>query len=412
MLDPRTPKPPSARFTLVRLCLALALVLAGAAVARAEDVVAYEVEGQADAAGADARTAALDDAFAHATERALAELVPAEARKAHRADLDREIVARARLWVAKFSVGKDGTDDGRRELAVSVRIDRDKLRTRLAELGINDADAPPVPAGTPPPSGARARSVAVLLRVARPGGVVADFGPDAVADAPGVAALTGALRAAGMTVKRAPAGGAPPRPAGDLPLDDDEADALAGSAKAELALVAGVIVSPPTQVRGVAGPAALVIAHVRLVQRGDHRVIGEGAASVALQGDDEAHAIDRALAAAVADVVPPPAHEAHVAAAFHGDDTPIAEAGVVLVRMSPRTPYALVVAEQKYLTGAKGVRAATLRRLSPGGWVLGVATSESVERVAQLAKKAPSSDTQVTVKVVGEVVELDLSGTP
>ena len=396
----------------MKLGFALALLVATATAARADDIVAYEVEGQADAAGADARTAALDDAFAHATERALAELVPAEARKAHRAELDREIVARARLWVAKFSVGKDGTDDGRRELAVSVRIDRDKLRTRLAELGINDADAPPVPGGTPPPAGPRARSVTVLLRVTRPSGVVADFGPDAAADVPGVAALSAAMRAAGMSPKRTPSGGTAPRAAGDLPLDDDEADALAATAKAELALVAGVIVSPPTQVRGVAGTAALVLAHVRLLQRADRKVLGEGAASVALQGDDEAHAIERALAAAVADVVPPPAHEAHVAAAFHGDDTPIAEAGVVLVRLSPRTPYGQVVAEQRYLTGAKGVRAATLRRLSPGGWVIGVTTSESVARVAQLAKRAPTSDTQVTVKITGEVIDLDLTGAP
>ena len=42
-----------------------------------------------------------------------------------------------------------------------------------------------------------------------------------------------------------------------------------------------------------------------------------------------------------------------------------------------KTPYAMVLAEQKYLAGAKGVRAATLRRLSPNGWVIGVATDRA-----------------------------------
>jgi hypothetical protein len=58
------------------------------------------------------------------------------------------------------------------------------------------------------------------------------------------------------------------------------------------------------------------------------------------------------------------------------------------------------------------VRAATLRRLSPNGWVIGVATSEPVEQIARIAKKAPAADTSVTVKIVGDLVEVNLSGTP
>jgi len=394
------------------LGLALALVLATAAAARAEDVVAYEVEGQADAASADARTAALDDAFAHATERALAELVPADTRKAHKADLDREIVARARLWVAKFAVGKDDTDDGRRQLAVSVRIDRDKLRSRLSELGLGEGDGAVTPTQGNGAGPGAARSVTILLRVARPTGTVADYGPDADKDAPGTAAVTTVMRSAGMTVKRAPTTGAAARATGDLPVDDDEAEALATGAKAELALVAGVAVGAPVAVRGVAGTAALVTAHVRLIERSGHKVLGEGSAVVALTGADDVKAIERALVAACADVVPPPARQIGHAATFHGDDTPVAEPGVVLVRLSPKTSYTLVLAEQKYLAGAKGVRAATLRRLSPGGWVIGVATSDGVDKVAQIAKKAPTSESSVSVKVAGDLVELALTAAP
>ena len=54
----------------------------------------------------------------------------------------------------------------------------------------------------------------------------------------------------------------------------------------------------------------------------------------------------------------------------------------------------------------------TLRRLSPSGWVIGVASSESVEQVARIAKRAPAADTSATVKIVGGMVELTLAGAP
>ena len=95
---------------------------------------------------------------------------------------------------------------------------------------------------------------------------------------------------------------------------------------------------------------------------------------------------------------------------FKGNDAPLAEPGVVNVRLPAKTPWAMVVAEQKYLAGAKGVSRATLRRLSPGGYVIGVATTESIERIASIARKPPVPDAQVAVKVIGEVVEVSLSG--
>ncbi|MBA3819652.1 MAG: hypothetical protein H0X17_12220 [Deltaproteobacteria bacterium] len=80
----------------------------------------------------------------------------------------------------------------------------------------------------------------------------------------------------------------------------------------------------------------------------------------------------------------------------------------MLVRLSAKTPWGLVAAEQKYLSGAKGVQRAVIRRLSPGGWVIGVTTTESVERIAQIARRAPSSDTTAKVRIVGELVEVNL----
>jgi hypothetical protein len=379
----------------------------------AEDLVAYQAEGDAPAGGSDARVMALDEAFANAVTSALTELVSAETRTARKAELDKELVSRARLWVAKFSVTKDETVEDRRELTVSVRIDRDKLRARLTELGIALKETAAEPAGTGDPTAASAvRTPTGLLRGMTPAGIRADYGASAEKDVPGLAVLTGVLRTNGYAVRRAPASGAAPTGETELPLSDEEADALANEAKADVVAIAGVKVGAAVAVRGQATTAALVTAHVRVVDRKDHKVLGQGVATAGAKGPDAGYAIDRALVGAATDVMPPAAARLSAAGAFNGNDTPVVEPGVVLVRLPSKTPYASVLLEQKYLAGAKGVRAATLRRLSPGGWVIGVATGEPIEQVARVAKKAPSTDTSASVKIVGEIVEVTLSGAP
>ncbi len=125
---------------------------------------------------------------------------------------------------------------------------------------------------------------------------------------------------------------------------------------------------------------------------------------------DNKYATSSSLLFATMDVFPPAAAKLGAAAAFSGDDTPMPDPGVVLVRLPARTPMSLVVLEQKYLAGAKSVRGATLRRLSPSGWVIGVTTSEPIEQIARIAKKAPSTDASASVKIVGSVVEVTLTG--
>lgn len=391
---------------MIRCVLILAMLVS---VAHAEDIVAYQAEGDAPAAATDARVMALDEAFSRAVSSALVDLVAGDVRTARKGELDREIIARARLWVAKFSVTKDETLEGRRELTVSVKIDRDKLRARLAELRIASKDTS---AAAVDAAGPAQRTATILLRIALPGGVRAAYGPNAEQDLPGVSALTTLLRGSGFAVRRAPATGPAARPEGELPLADAEADALAAEAKAEVMAIAGVTVARPVPVRGIADAASLVTAHVRVIDRKDRKVIGQGSASTAARGEDPSYAIDRALASAAVDVLPPPPTTLTEAGAYTGDDTPIAEPGLVLVRLPARTPYSMVLAEQKYLAGAKGIRAASLRRLSPSGWVIGVATSEPVERIARIAKKAPTANGSATVKIVGSIVEVALTGAP
>ena len=196
---------------LLGLLLVLGLGLLPAS-ARAEDIAIYEVEGEAETSAADPRVAALDEAFSRAITQALGELIDADTRKASKAALNEHILGRARLWVARFSVTRDQTADGRRQLTVTVRVDRDTLRARLGELAIPLATSG---GGSGAGDAARpgARPAVILLRIADGKGVRASFGARAEKDPPGLGALASALRGGGMAIRRAPASGpAPGRP--------------------------------------------------------------------------------------------------------------------------------------------------------------------------------------------------------
>jgi len=390
--------------------------LAVASPARAEDVVAYQADGDADAAAPDARVAALDEAFARAVAQALNDLVDPEVRRQSKPVIDRELIGHARLWVVRFTVTREAAADDRKQLSVSVRIDRDKLRARLAELNIAAREPGEAPAGGAQ-GGAQgsAQNAIVLLRVAAPDGVHATYGLAAEKEVAGLAALSDVLRRASFAIKRAPAAGPAARPDGELPLDDDTAEALAADARAELAVIAGVAVGAPVPLRGVAASGVLITARLRLIDRKAHKPLGQGAAVVASRGSDPGevgYAIDRALLAAAADALPQPAQGLAQAQTFTGDDAPVVEPGVVLVRLARATPWPMVQAELKHLIGARGVSHATLRRVSPAGWVIGVTTTDSIDRVASIVKKPPAADATVSVKIVGDLIEATLSGAP
>src|SRR3954462_7902308 len=160
----------------MRLFLVAITLLAVTSRARAEDVAVYDTDGDAETSGADPRVAALDEAFGKALGLALVDIVAPEVRSAKKADLDREIIGHARLWVAKFTVTKDVTADDRRQLKVTVRVDRDKVRAKLAEL-----DIPVMTAG----EASRGRSVAFLMRLVDGDKIRASYGASAEKDLPG-----------------------------------------------------------------------------------------------------------------------------------------------------------------------------------------------------------------------------------
>jgi hypothetical protein len=245
--------------------------------------------------------------------------------------------------------------------------------------------------------------------------VHATYGLRGEKDVAGLAALSGALRRANLVLKRPPGAGPAAKAEGELPLDDDDAEALAAEAKADLVAIAGVTIGAPVPLRGIDASGVLISAHVRLVDRKTHKAIGQGAVVTASRGTDPGvvgYAIDRALLAATADVLPQPAQKLGQAPEFSGDDQPIGQPGIVLVRLARSTPWPMVQSEIKHLLGARGVSRATLRHVSPSGWVIGVATTESIDRIASIVKKPPATDTAVAVKIIGDIVEATLSGAP
>lgn len=400
--------------------LAIVVVVAGLvganASVRAEDVVAYQADGEADAGAVDARVEALDAAFGKAVSQALNDLIAPDVRKQNKSVLDRELLGHARLWVARFTVTREALADDRKQLSVSVRVDRDKLRARLAELNIATrmAGEAPVP-NAQTNAQTVAQTVIVLLRVTTPDGVHATYGLAADKDVAGLGALSSVLRRANLVVQRAPASGPPAKADGDLPVDDDTAEALASEARADLVAVAAVTMGPPVPLRGVATDGVFVTARVRLLDRKAHKAIGQGDVVTAARGTDPGvveFAIDRAVVAATADVLRQPAQKLAPAQTFSGDAKPIGAPGIVLVRLARTTPWGMVQAEIKHLLGARGVSRATLRHVSPAGWVIGVATTQSIDRIAAIVQKPPASDTAVSVKIIGDLVEATLSGAP
>ncbi|HUQ05434.1 MAG TPA: hypothetical protein VM261_23190 [Kofleriaceae bacterium] len=265
--------------------VALVVLLAVAARPAAAQVVTYEARGRADDTAADPRTQALDVAFAGAVTEAVADLAGAGAR-AKAAEVDREIIKRARRFVASFQVKSQSADRGSLELEVAVRIDVDKVRARLVELGVPLKPRDP---GTVPVTshGATGKTATILLRVVGAGPLAATFGAAASPDVPGVARISEALTAAGYTVVPASAAGPPPGPENELPVDDTGARALGADAKATIAVIAGVNVGEAGPVRGLPLRAIPASARLRVVDIASGKVLEDVTLASGAWGTDE-----------------------------------------------------------------------------------------------------------------------------
>jgi hypothetical protein len=385
------------------VCGAALLALAGSA--RADDVASYDGDGAAAAGLSDARTRALDVAFATAVDRAVTELVTPADRTAHRGDLDRAIVGRARIFVVSFKVTTEGADGADFHVTAQIKIDRDKIRAKLGELGVPYAPVagtvnvplPLGPLGTVPihvgPAEPEVVRATVLYRVTTPTATLATYGVEAADSVPGADAIADRAQRAGLVVVAAPHSGPAPRPTGDLPLDDDSARALAGDAKARVVVIVGVTLEGTGPIRGVREQGAVAVATARVLD--DRRVTGTGRARIGGHGLDVATAITRAArgaaeAAAEAALTAPAQAAGPIAAPPAPAAPPLtSEAGAVLVRVRGAVAFASVRAIRDQIASEAGVDAVVIRRLAAGEVVLAVHTKHRADRIAQAIRTTP-----------------------
>jgi hypothetical protein len=399
------------------IAVALVAIAAAATPAAADQQQVYTVEGRADASAENSRVAALDVAFATATREALADMLAPGDLMSHKADLDREVIGRARKWIASYKVTSDRTEGDQRKLEVAVRMDVDKLIVRLAELGIVIEVPEPEPVVTPATGGGRGVKATVLLRVTTARSTSASYGTTASRDVAGLAQVSAGVRAAGWQLIAAPASG-PSVDKDDGFLDDDSARALAASAGAELAVIVGVEAPAAGEVRGSSEVAALARARVRIVRRDG--VVGEGTALAGAHGTGD-EVVGAAIAAAAADAF------ADASPAVAGDGgtgggtiAPVSAGGDdVLIHITARdkrdTPaWTLVRAIRDKVATTKGA-VVVIRRLSSREVVLGVRGGDrGPDKIARdirdLAHKIDNSS--FSAKADGNVVEVKVSGSP
>ncbi|HPH70443.1 MAG TPA: hypothetical protein PLF40_32055, partial [Kofleriaceae bacterium] len=279
-------------------------VLAFATASFADDNIAeLTVEGDAAAGASDARVVALDAAFADAVSKAVDELASRSQVAAKRVEYDKEIIGRARLWIASFTVTRDHVVEGRRRLTVDVRIDQHKLGLRLQQLGIVQT-LPDGDAGTESPSVPAAPegdTVTLLARALSPTTVRANYGA-AATKVPEFDSVKAALVGRGYRLRPTPAAGPAANRDGAIPLSDSAALAFAGDAKADTALIVGVATDEPATIRGALGPFVLATARARWLQRKSGNPIIDIERRVLLAAN-ASDASERAARAALGDVM-------------------------------------------------------------------------------------------------------------
>jgi hypothetical protein len=359
---------------------AAAVLLAMAAPAAAEsDAGVHQVLGQGPLTASDPRVAALDDAFVAAVRLALAEVAAPDALAGKDADVAREVIGRARRFVARYVVDSERDVDRRHEVRTTVYVDLAKLVAQLQALGISDAAVPRALVTGPATHGPRRATL--LLRVRTPSGVEATYGARA-STVLAATALGGEFSRRGWVQVPASAAGPAASELGDLPLDVDAARALAGDAKAALAVVMGAEVSAAARVRGVPGRAVRAQAWATVIDVAGARALSATATAVgAAVGVDTADTSARAIAAAgqraLADAAPLRAAEvaAPGSAATAGD-------GEVLVTLRGGA-WSGARAVLAMLGKRKGVGGASIRRVGATDLVLVATTAEEPVALAR-----------------------------
>jgi hypothetical protein len=359
----------------IAMAAALVAALVAATPARAE-TVRLEVAGEAPASAEDARTRALDAAFAEAVSQALGRLVEASVQRQRSEDIARVTVRRARRFVRSYRVLDERAGAERVQVRIAAQVDMDGLRAALAEVGIAarpaDAAASSPPGTEPAPRGAPGALLLVRAQVA--GGSVSSAGPDG-----GVAtqALARQIRELGFALRQGDEQRAQPaNEPGALPFDDAAAAGLGQAAGAACVVVAGFEISPAVRIRGTRLHGTAGSARVRVldVRSGVAEVVAEAEVS----GGGFAGAAESALEQAQSTLAQRLA--GGVAELVAGHFRPVVAAeGALLIEVRGHTRWQDVEAIMTHLARTSGITRVWPRRVG-GSLILAVDTDAEGER--------------------------------
>jgi len=385
-----------------RAVLALLLLLAGTAHA---DVETFHAEGSATGDATTGKSAALDAAFRLATMAAVDQLAPVVSQKLAMQALKDEVFARARLWVASFKIKATTEGGGELTLGVDVRIDLDKLRDKLVELGVALYQRTAEPAETEDaPAGAR--DAVLLMRVDTVEGPIYSFGEGQDERVPGADDAEASLARRGLALVLAPArGGAAST---GLPTGDDAARDLARDAGAEVAIIAAVDVAAPGRVRGAAGVATLAHAQVRAIDVATGRVLGASQAARGATGNGASEVSGMAVRAALLEALAVALPRREPASAAPALPLPVAGKGEALVRIRGATG-AEAEAIRAYVVSAQGVKRASLRRIGADEVIYAI-RGLAADRVSALIRGA--GELRADARVVEGAVEVTIEALP
>lgn len=384
------------------IAAALASSAPAAAGERATDLV---VSGAAEGHGEEARTRALDRAFAAAVEQAVDDLLPPEAVASSRDRLASQVIRRARLYVASYRVIDEGVAEGETQVEVATRIDVAALRGALAELGLSAtgaAAAAPVAASAT--SGARPKLV-LLVAVSEPGTQRTSFGTTGDEQIESYRAIARALEergfelvsAAGTRVDRAALG---EQGAGTVLADASALD-LARKLGAGGAVIVGLAARQDGRIRGTSFLGAQARGVARVLEAGGGRTLATAEADEATWGASAASAAESGLRQAAESLAP------QLAAAV-SRQWPAARGNLdsdrLAVRIRGASSWSPVAAIIRQLALAHGVSAVHPTDVRGGEVLLGIETSLPVAKIVGLIRRTSLGSGSLSARVSGDGV--------
>lgn len=391
------------------IAIVCAALIAGAAPsAAAQTTASITATGRAEAADAtpsrSARQVAIDRAFADAINQQLARELTTTERRRGRDVLQREIVRRARLYVRSFKVVSEASEDGRLVVTIRAAVDQDKLRGKLAELGIDGAGARPAPSL---PTGSRPPLV-VILHASRGEVVDTTFGARGGPGGPAGVALAAQFDALGFALASAAGSEAPTSTdaGASLPVGDSAAVELARRVGAGGAVVVGIDVTGDGPIRSTSLRGAAGTGTVRVIDAATGAVVARGRVDAAGFGDSERAAVDTAAATLgrlVADDVAGAVTRHWPSAVATPDD-----GRIVVVRGAARWPS--VTAVMARLRRVPGTRGVAIRRLQAGTVALVVGTSLTPAQLVRQLRGVALPLGTASVRVAGDRVDVIIDG--